>query len=243
MNTVLHTAQSRGHANHGWLVSHHSFSFGQYFDSERVNFGMLRVLNDDHVAPGQGFGTHPHDNMEIISIPLEGDLEHRDSMGTQGIIGANEVQVMSAGTGITHSEYNHSKEKPVKFLQIWIFPKVRNIAPRYGQRVFPVAERRNMLQKLVTPIEDAADSLKINQDAYLSRTLLDAGGALRYPLNKSGHGVYLFVINGSATAAGIELQTRDALGVEDTAAIDMSTSTGADILVIEVPMTHPYASS
>jgi redox-sensitive bicupin YhaK (pirin superfamily) len=196
------------------------------------------VLNDDEVAAGQGFGRHPHDNMEIVSIPLEGDLEHKDSMGTASVIRNNDVQAMSAGTGIFHSEYNHNSDKPVKFLQIWIFPKLRNIAPRYDQKTFDPAGRKNKLQRIVSPIEDGSDSVKIIQDAYFSLLDLDKGRDLTYTLNKSGNGLYLFMLDGSISSANENLDRRDGMGITDTNEVTITAMSHAEILFMEVPMTR-----
>lgn len=237
MNITIHTASSRGQADHGWLNTSHSFSFAGWYDPERTNFGLLRVLNDDRVSGGKGFGTHPHDNMEIVSIPLKGVLEHKDSMDTVGVINENDVQAMSAGTGILHSEYNHHTDQPVHFLQIWIFPKVRNIKPRYDEKTFDPALRQNKLQRLVSPVEDGSDSVKINQDAYISRATMDAGKALEYKVNKPGNGVYVFVLEGETEISGHGLNRRDAAGIEGADEFAIKAETAADVLFIEVPMS------
>lgn len=238
MKTTVHKADTRGHANHGWLNSHHSFSFANYFNPERVHFGLLRVLNDDIVTGGQGFGTHPHENMEIISIPLEGDLEHKDSMGTDGVIRKNEVQLMSAGTGVFHSEYNKNEDKPVNFLQLWIFPKYKDITPRYDQKAFDPEERKNKLQRIVSPLESSGDGVKINQDAYLHLTSLDQGEELDYKIQKEGNGVYAFLLEGEALIGGEGLQKRDAVGIEETDSFSISATTNSELLLIEVPMNQ-----
>lgn len=236
MKTTIHRGDTRGYANHGWLESHHSFSFAGYHNPEKTHFGLLRVLNDDQVSEGRGFGTHPHDNMEIISIPLSGDLQHEDSMGTKSVIRQNDVQVMSAGTGIYHSEYNKNTDQPVAFLQIWIFPKLRNIAPRYDQKTYDPALRKNILQRIVSPMDDDSDSVKINQDAYLHRVELESGKNLTYPVLRNGNGVYVFVLDGSVSIAGDTLNTRDAVGVTEATEIDISATTNASLLLIEIPM-------
>lgn len=236
MKTVIHKANTRGHADHGWLNTHHSFSFGGYFNPERIHFGMLRVLNDDIVKGGKGFGTHPHENMEIISIPLEGDLEHKDSMGEGGVIRKNDVQLMSAGTGIHHSEYNKNKEESVNFLQLWIFPKYKDIAPRYDQKTFNPDERRNDFQEIVSPLESSGKGVKINQDAYLNLSDLTQGTELQYSLKREGNGVYVFVLQGNVRLAGVELGKRDGIGISDTDSFQIASSTNAEILLIEVPM-------
>lgn len=236
MKTVYHSADSRGKANHGWLNSHHSFSFANYQDPERMKFGLLRVLNDDTVAGGQGFGRHPHENMEIISIPLSGKLRHEDSLGTSREITTGEIQVMSAGTGVFHSEFNASETEEVKFLQLWIFPKVKNIAPRYDQRNIQTGEINNGIERIVSPIDDPADSIKINQDAYLSIATLSDGKQLEYQWNNPANGVYAFVLSGNAAIAGQDLQSRDALGIWDAQSISIQSIGNSKVLLIEVPM-------
>lgn len=235
--TVLHKASSRGVANHGWLQSKHTFSFANYHNPERVHFGVLRVLNDDTVAAGMGFGTHPHDNMEIISIPLEGDLEHKDSMGNVTVIKKGDVQIMSAGTGITHSEYNKNKDTEVKFLQIWIFPEKRNIAPRYDQISLNEIDRYNKLQEIVSPNKDSA-GVWINQQAWFYLTRLEHGKRLDYSLKKSGNGVYVFVLTGSFTIHKIELNERDGLGIWELENFEIiANSKDAELLIMDVPMS------
>lgn len=232
---VLHPALSRGKADHGWLKSFHSFSFAQYHNPKKMNFGLLRVLNDDQVAPGKGFGTHPHDNMEIVSIPLHGDLEHKDSMGNTSVIRQGDVQIMSAGTGVFHSEYNKNDNDEVKFLQIWVFPKERNIEPRYDQKSYPVAQRKNQLKTVVAP--DDGDAVWINQDAWFSLGNFDAGKSQRYRIQKPGNGVYAFLLKGKAEIDGHSLSTRDAIGVWDTDEINISFSDDSELLLIDVPMS------
>src|SRR5688572_31021189 len=219
MKTVLHKANTRGHANHGWLDSYHTFSFAGYYDPARTNFGALRVLNDDKVAGGMGFGQHPHDNMEIISIPLRGSLEHGDNTGGHGIIKSGEVQIMSAGSGIAHSEKNASKTEDVNFLQVWVFPKERNIQPRYDQKLFSSADRTNKFQTVVSP-DQKNGSLWINQDAWFSLGKLSKGSSTDYTVNKNTNGVYAFVIEGDVTinlpggqASDQKLNKRDGLGI------------------------------
>ncbi|HRH61642.1 MAG TPA: pirin family protein, partial [Chitinophagaceae bacterium] len=213
-NTILHKANTRGYANHGWLNSYHTFSFANYHDESRIHFGALRVLNDDTVAGGMGFGTHPHSNMEIVSIPLEGDLEHNDTTGRHEIIRQGDVQIMSAGSGISHSEKNANRDKAVKFLQIWIFPKEKNIQPRYEQKTFTTDARKNKLQTVVAP--NGGDALLINQDAWFSLGNLDAGNTVSYQLNKKENGVYAFVIKGGVNINGQALGERDGLGIWNT---------------------------
>jgi redox-sensitive bicupin YhaK (pirin superfamily) len=235
MKTILHKAETRGHANHGWLNSYHTFSFAGYHDPSRVNFGALRVLNDDIVAGGRGFGQHPHDNMEIISIPLKGALEHGDNTGGHGIIRSGEVQIMSAGSGLAHSEKNASSTEAVNFLQIWVFPKVRNIQPRYDQKLFPIEERINKFQSVVSPEKDGK-GLWINQDAWFSLGKLQAAFSTEYVLNKNSNGVYAFVIEGDVTINGQKLNKRDGLGVWDTDKLSIVADTEAEVLLMEVPM-------
>jgi len=236
MNTVLHKADTRGDANHGWLQSKHSFSFANYHNSERMNFGLLRVLNDDTVAPGMGFGTHGHQNMEIISIPMEGDLEHKDSMDNTTVIKSGDIQVLSAGTGITHSEYNKNKDKEVKFLQIWVFPKEKNVTPRYDQITLDVKDRENQFQQVLSPNPDDS-GVWIHQNAWFNITNLDEGKALTYKLNNpERNGVYAFILNGDAKINNQPLNKRDGFGVWDTTELDIKADTDAEILLMEIPM-------
>ncbi|MBN8672274.1 MAG: pirin family protein [Chitinophagales bacterium] len=235
-NTVFHPANERGHADHGWLNAHHSFSFAGYHDPSKIHFGALRVLNDDIVSEGMGFGKHPHDNMEIITVVLDGALEHKDSMGHTQAIHPNEVQVMSAGTGVFHSEYNHNRDKKVNLLQLWIFPNKRNVEPRYDQKLFAPEERVNNLQSLVSPIEGNDDGLKIHQDAWIYRTTLQAGKSVEHKLHSDKHGVYVFNITGSVNANGQLLNRRDAVGLSGTDTLTLSADAESDVLVIEVPM-------
>ncbi len=234
-NTVLHKAETRGHANHGWLNSHHTFSFANYYNPERMHFGVLRVLNDDIVRGGNGFGRHPHDNMEIISIPLEGDLEHQDSMGNIAVIKNGDIQVMSAGTGITHSEKNKSLSNEVKFLQIWIFPNKKNVEPRYDQLTLNAEDRKNKLQQILSPSQDD-DGVWIHQDAWFHLGSLDEGNTQTYQLKKEGNGVYIFVISGEITVGDQKLNNRDGFGIWDVSEINILADTNAEVLVMEVPM-------
>lgn len=236
MAKIFHAADTRGHADHGWLNAHHSFSFAGYYDPTRIHFGALRVLNDDIVAPGMGFGKHPHDNMEIITIILDGALEHKDSMGHTQAIHNNEVQVMSAGTGVFHSEYNHNKDREVNLLQTWIFPKRKNVEPRYDQRVFPAEERVNTWQALISPIDNDDPGMKIHQDAWIHRATVEAGKSLSYEAKGTGTGFYLFVIDGNITADGQKLARRDALGITDINTVVIEASTDSDVLLFELPM-------
>lgn len=234
-NTVIHKATSRGRANHGWLDSHHTFSFSSYYNPERMHFGVLRVLNDDVVEGGMGFGTHPHDNMEIISIPLLGDLEHKDSMNNVAVIKQGDVQIMSAGTGIYHSEYNKNKDHQVNFLQIWVFPKEKNIKPRYDQYTFKVEDRINQFQQVVSPAHDAA-GIDINQDAWFNMTRLQKGFELDYAIKRNGNGVYAFILEGDVTINGTLLNKRDGMGLWDVASLHLKAESDADILLMDVPM-------
>ncbi|WP_317900267.1 pirin family protein [Aurantibacillus circumpalustris] len=234
-NTILHKAETRGHANHGWLNSHHSFSFANYYNPERMHFGVLRVLNDDQVEAGMGFGTHPHDNMEIISIPLEGDLEHKDSMGTVAVIKNGDVQVMSAGTGITHSEYNKNKDKLVKFLQIWVFPNRKNVKPRYDQITLKESDRHNKLQQIVSPSPDD-EGAWINQNAWFQLGKFDKGVKTDYAIKAKGNGVYAFILSGDVTINGQKLNKRDGLGIWDTDKLNIQADSDAEFLLMDVPM-------
>ncbi|HMO32898.1 MAG TPA: pirin family protein [Lacibacter sp.] len=235
MQTVYHPAASRGHAQHGWLNSYHTFSFGGYYNPERIHFGALRVLNDDTVAPGMGFGTHPHDNMEIISIPLRGDLKHRDSMGNEAVIREGDIQVMSAGSGIAHSEMNANRDKEVKFLQIWVFPNRKEVQPRYGQLTMdPVLQKNNLAQVLSPDPND--EGVWIHQDAWFHMGRLDAGISREYQLRRNGNGVYVFVLDGTLTIGGQELQPRDGLGITGTAAFTLTATSNARVLLMEVPL-------
>jgi redox-sensitive bicupin YhaK (pirin superfamily) len=236
MKTILHQSNSRGHANHGWLNSHHTFSFANYYDPTRMNFGMLRVLNDDVVDGGKGFGTHPHDNMEIISIPLQGDLEHKDSMGNVAVIKQNDVQIMSAGTGIHHSEYNKNPDNKVNFLQIWIFPKEKNIQPRYQQLTFNPEDRVNKLQQVVTAVK-GEEGVWINQDAWFHLGNLKKGFKTDYVVKKKGNGVYAFVLEGDVTINDQLLHNRDGFGIWDVETFSVVADGDAQILLMDVPMT------
>ena len=238
MRTVLHKAENRGFANHGWLQANHSFSFANYFDKDKVQFGALRVLNDDVIAPKMGFGTHPHDNMEIITIPLSGVLKHRDNMhqNWQQVL-PGEVQVMSAGTGVQHSEINGSPTEHLGLFQIWIIPNKQSVEPRYGQKTFPEAARKNKLQTLVTSIdENHEESLKIHQDAIISRIDLDEGKTFEYQLKSKNHGVYLMTIFGKVTVENQNLEARDAMGISETELFSITANQDSGLLFIEVPL-------
>jgi redox-sensitive bicupin YhaK (pirin superfamily) len=236
MKTILHTSGSRGHANHGWLDTYHTFSFGQYYDPNRVHFGVLRVLNDDTVSGGMGFGKHPHDNMEIISIPLEGDLKHQDSMGNTAVIKQGDIQVMSAGTGIYHSEQNANAGSPVKFLQIWVIPNKKNVTPRYDQITLDAANSKNQLEQIVSPhAEDAG--VWIHQDAWFHIGSFDKGIAVEHAQQLQTNGTYFFVLEGSFEINGQILDRRDGLGIEESNThMIKSLQDGSRLLVMEVPM-------
>lgn len=238
MKTIIHIAHTRGFANHGWLQANHSFSFASYQNPEKMHFGALRVLNDDIVAPKMGFGTHPHDNMEIITIPLKGVLKHKDNMGDAWIpVLPGEVQVMSAGTGVQHSEINGSVEEHLSLFQIWIFPNKENVKPRYDQKNFNIEERKNKLQTLVTSIDEAHESsLKIHQDAIISRIDLDKNSTFEYKLKSDKHGVYVMNIFGQVLINGILLETRDAVGISEVEIFTMKASEDSSLLFIEVPI-------
>lgn len=236
MKTVLHKANTRGHANHGWLNSYHSFSFANYYNPERMNFGVLRVLNDDTVDAARGFSTHPHDNMEIISIPLEGDLEHKDSMGNVTVIKEGDVQVMSAGTGVFHSELNKNGDRDVKFLQIWIFPNKRNVEPRYDQMsLLSLMKERNKLHQILSPTEADA-GVWIHQNAWFHMADMDSGKELNYELKDKRNGVYTFVIEGDVNILGQDLNKRDGFGIWDTDAFGIKANSSSKILLMELPM-------
>lgn len=233
--SVIHRANTRGYFDHGWLKTFHTFSFAGYYDRSRVHFGMLRVLNDDIVLPGEGFGTHPHDNMEIVTIPIYGELAHKDSTGNEEVIHENEVQIMSAGSGLTHSEYNASSENEVNLLQVWVFPKERNITPRYNQKVFNPELMKNCFLTLVSP-EKSNDTLWINQEAYFSIGILEKGKELEYAIKKKGNGLYIFVMKGSITAEEEILGNRDGMGIEDVDYVSIKVKENSKALLIEIPM-------
>ena len=238
MKTTIHKANERGYANHGWLQATHSFSFANFYDSEKLNFGALRVLNDDIVAPKMGFGTHPHNNMEIITIPLKGILKHRDSMHNEWqVVLPGEVQVMSAGTGVQHSEINGSNDEHLSLFQIWVIPNKENVTPRYDQKSFDVSDRKNKLQMLVSSIdEDAEGTLKIHQDAFISRIDLDKDNSYEYILKSKKHGVYVMNIHGDIEINDEKLETRDAIGIYETQQFIINANEESSILFIEVPM-------
>lgn len=235
--TVIHKANTRGQADHGWLKSFHTFSFANYHNPERIHFGALRVLNDDTVAAGKGFGRHPHDNMEIISIPLEGDLEHADSMGNKSVIRYGDIQAMSAGTGITHSEYNANDNKPVKFLQIWVFPNRRNIQPRYSQVTLNAEDRKNKWNVIVSPQSNDNGGVTIQQDAWFSLADIGQGKQLSYAVRQKDNGVYVFVLKGAVTIGDQKLGNRDGIGIWETDQITISADNDTEILLMDVPMS------
>ena len=235
MKKIFHSSQTRGEANHDWLQARHSFSFANYFNPERIQFGALRVLNDDIVAPGKGFGTHPHDNMEIITIPLKGALEHKDSMDNIGVIEADEIQVMSAGTGVYHSEYNKNSDQSVNLLQLWVFPNQKNVTPRFDQKSIKEFKKTNTLYPIITPNSEDS-TLWIHQDAWFHLGDFSQETRVSYPLNKDGNGVYIFIIEGTAEIEGEKLKKRDALGVWETDSLSITAKENTRILLIEVPM-------
>jgi len=236
MDIIIHRNHTRGHANHGWLDSFHTFSFAGYFHPERIHFGALRVLNDDTVSAGMGFGTHPHQNMEIISIPLEGDLEHRDSMGNVAVIRHGDIQVMSAGSGISHSEYNRNRDKQTRFLQIWVFPNKQNVQPRYDQISLKPEDRLNRLQQILSPLPDD-EGVWIHQDAWFHIGRFEEDATVTYNLKKVGNGVYVFVLEGRFEIAEELLERRDGMGISDSDVFTIkSLSADAEILLMEVPM-------
>ena len=235
MKTIIHKADSRGHADRGWLNAHHTFSFADYYDASRTHFGVLRVLNDDKIAGGMGFPTHPHDNMEIITIPLSGALEHKDSMGSEGVISKNEIQIMSAGTGLRHSEANASADEELKLLQIWLFPNRKNVEPRYQQFALQREDRKNNLQQIISP--DANDEGGwIHQDAWFYLGDLDAGFATTYNFKNPANGLYVFVISGEVEVGGEALETRDGLAITEAQSVQIKANSDSEILLMEVPL-------
>ncbi|MDQ3052029.1 MAG: pirin family protein [Bacteroidota bacterium] len=234
-NSILHKAATRGDANHGWLHSKHTFSFANYHNPERMHFGVLRVLNDDIVDAGMGFGKHPHDNMEIISIPLEGDLEHKDSLNNLTVIRKGDIQVMSAGTGVTHSEYNKNKDKPVKFLQIWLFPNQKNVTPRYDQITLDEKERHNKLQQILSPRPDD-DGVWIHQDAWFHLGKFDKNVSTEYKIKSADNGLYVFILKGTVQVNDQMLESRDGYGIWDSDKVTITASSDAEFLLMDVPM-------
>jgi quercetin 2,3-dioxygenase len=234
-NVIIHKANERGHADHGWLKAYHSFSFANWYHPEKVHFGVLRVLNDDTIAPGMGFGMHPHDNMEIITIPLEGDLAHKDSMGNEATIKFGDVQVMSAGTGVRHSEFNPNADQRTKLLQIWLFPNKQNVTPRYEQITLNTGDRHNRLQQILSPNEND-EGVWIHQDAWFHMGKFDEGVSAVYELKKAGNGVYVFVISGNVTVDDTLLETRDAAGIWNVQSISLKAESDAEFLIMDIPM-------
>ena len=235
MEKIIHKAGSRGHFDYGWLKTYYTFSFSNYYDPKRVNFGMLRVLNDDEIEGGQGFGTHPHSDMEIVTVPLEGALTHKDSTGGEGVIYPDEIQVMSAGTGIRHSEFNHLNDGATKLLQLWIFPDKKGHKPRYDQKFFDSEERKSKFQFIVTP-EKKDGNLWLNQDAYLSLVDLEKTKSLDYKIHTKGNGVYLFLIEGKISIVNETLSSRDGIGIWEADEFSITANENSKILLIEVPM-------
>jgi redox-sensitive bicupin YhaK (pirin superfamily) len=235
MNQLFYPANERGTNDIGWLKANFSFSFGPYYNPDRIRFGALRVLNDDIIAAGRGFGAHPHDNMEIITIPLKGGLEHKDSMGNAGVVMAGEVQVMSAGTGVQHSEYNASHTEDANTLQIWLYPKEMNIEPRYDQKSFKQLLKLNELTTLISP-EKSEDTLWINQDATFSMGEFEAGKEIKYEIKTPGNGVYVMVLDGSVNINHCKLNKKDALGVYNTSSITIETEAHSSLLIMDIPM-------
>ncbi len=236
MKTILHKANTRGHENHGWLDSYHTFSFADYYNPERIHFGALRVLNDDTVDGDMGFDTHPHNNMEIISIPTSGELEHKDSMGNIQVIRQGDVQVMSAGTGIQHAEKNKNCDQPVKFFQIWVFPNKKDIEPRYDQKSFSDAEKHNNLLTIVSPLGTSDAGVQIQQDAWFTLGKLDKGFDTNYRVKNKSNGIYAFVIEGSITIGDEKLNRRDGLAITDANELAIKANSDTEVLLIEVPM-------
>jgi redox-sensitive bicupin YhaK (pirin superfamily) len=235
-HTVFHAADSRGKANHGWLEARHSFSFANYYNPERTHFGVLRVLNDDSIDGGMGFGTHPHDNMEIITIPLVGELEHKDSMGNSAVIHSGDIQVMSAGTGIQHSEYNKNKDRKVKLLQIWLFPNRRNVTPRYQQISLNVNDRHNTLQQILSP-NPTDEGVWIYQDAWFFMANFDKDKSNTYTVKRKENGVYIFVLSGEITVNEQKLATRDGFGIWNTDSFTITANSQAEFLLMDIPMS------
>ncbi len=237
MKMTIHKAGSRGHANHGWLNTYHTFSFANYYDPSRMNFGVLQVLNDDEVAPGMGFGTHPHQNMEIISIPLEGDLEHKDSMGNIAVIRSGDIQAMSAGTGVSHSEKNRNSDKAVKFLQIWVLPNKANVTPRYDQITLQADALKDRFHQIISP-NPKDEGIWIHQDAWFHMGEFQAGSTPTYNLKKEGNGLYVFLLEGGCEAGGESLYRRDGIGIWDTESVSFKITEPSKLLLMEVPLAN-----
>ncbi|MFN4973053.1 MAG: pirin family protein [Bacteroidota bacterium] len=241
MKTWIHREEKRGHALHGWLNAKHSFSFGRWYDPSRLHFGALRVLNDDEVAPGMGFGMHPHDNMEIITLVQSGALEHKDNMGNGSVMRPNDVQVMSAGTGVLHSEMNPLKDEPVKLFQIWVFPDKEDVKPRYEQKTFDPAQRKNKWQQIIKPdTQTEGEGIFIYQQAWFSLADTEGNSSLTYTSKRTGNGAYVFIIDGQVRINGEQLNTRDALCVTQYSEIEIHSTTDARILIMDVPMIELF---
>lgn len=237
MKKILHPADTRGAADFGWLKARYSFSFANYFNPERLQFGRLRVLNDDIVAPAMGFGKHPHQNMEIVTIPQEGALKHRDSMGNEGVIESGDIQIMSAGSGVEHSEINANTTEPVKLFQIWVLPETNNVEPRYDQKKIASLIQPNALSTVVKPKSEAGENeLWVHQQAWFNIGEFDQQTTTSYQLHNQQHGAYVFVIEGKASVGGEELQKRDAIGIWDTDSVEITADADSRLLLIEVPM-------
>lgn len=236
MKTTLHRADSRGSVDHGWLKAKHSFSFGSYQNADRMNFGLLRVINDDIISPGKGFDTHPHKDMEIVTIPLSGSLKHKDSVGNEAVIKSGEVQLMSAGKGVFHSEFNNSLKDYINLLQIWVMPEKIGILPRYDQKSFDINERKNKWQVVVNPIDTDDGGLKINQQAWFSLLDMDNNNEIIYTTHQPHSGVYFFTIEGQVIIGNENLHKRDAIGIEGTSKIALKSKSELKLLAIEVPM-------
>jgi redox-sensitive bicupin YhaK (pirin superfamily) len=235
MKTIVHIANERGHADHGWLNAYHSFSFANWYNPEKIQFGVLRVLNDDTIAAGMGFGTHPHDNMEIITIPLEGDLAHKDSMGNGTTIKSGDIQVMSAGKGIQHSEFNPNPDQQTKLFQIWLFPKFRNVEPRYQQITLDKSLQKNDFAQILSPDPDDA-GVWIHQDAWFYLSDFDNSFSKKLSLKKEGNGFYIMNIEGKIEVNAEKLERRDAIGIWETNEIEIKANSNAKFLVMEIPM-------
>jgi len=235
MNTVIHRANTRGNANHGWLNAYHSFSFASWYNAERLQFGALRVLNDDTIAAGMGFGTHPHNNMEIITIPLEGDLAHKDSMGNTSTIKTGDIQVMSAGTGVQHSEFNPNTDLPTKLFQIWLFPKAIDVIPRYQQITLDKSLQKNNFAQILSPNE-LDEGVWIHQDAWFFLSHFEENFSKNISLQKEGNGFYIITIEGEIEVNGEKLEKKDAIGIWETSELGIKATTEAKFLIMEIPM-------
>ncbi len=237
MNYIIHKSGERGYANQGWLDSYHSFSFAGFYNPKKMNFGALRVLNDDTIAPGTGFDTHPHNDMEIISIPLEGKLRHEDSMGNISLIEEGDIQIMSAGTGIRHSEYNAESERIGKFLQIWIFPREKGLKPSYDQISIRDIKKKNKIYQIVSPDKNE-QGVQINQDAWFSLGEFDKGETETYQIRREDNGVYIFVLEGKIEVEENVLERRDAIGIYEIDAVSIKANENSKFLIMDVPMSR-----